>query len=255
MSGDDAATRPLDYSVVTITYNEAENIGALIEAIASVLRPTGKSFEIIVVDDESPDGTAEVVRRKSALVPEARLIERHGERGIGSAYFHGIRASRGRCVATMDADFSHHPDVLPRLFASAEEGALSLGSRFLRRGDFITLWYRVRVTRGINFWHRHFLRTGLCDHTNGFMAIRRDVLDRLIGEGESMGMPPFSRVLYVLPLVVCSMRLGISIRETAARYIFRTKGVTKIRFLRGVVLLFEEWRDSVLLKPHARRKT
>lgn len=244
---------PVDFSVVTITYNEAEVITSFLDAVASALRPLKRSFEIIVVDDESPDGTARVVEQKALSLPEVRLVVRRGERGIGSAYLHGIRASRGRFVSTMDADFSHPPDRLPALFATAEEGTLALGSRFLRPGDFQTHAIRSVVTGSINAWHRIFLATGVKDHTNGFLAVSRETLDRLLESSGRAGMEPFGRILYQLPLVVAARREGIPIREIEARYIFRQTGETKIPFLRGVRLLGEEWWDSVRLFPHRRR--
>jgi hypothetical protein len=86
------------------------------------------------------------------------------------------------------------------------------------------------------------------------MAVRRDQLEAMLEEGTVIRFEPFTRILYVLPLVVLAGRLGLPIRETPARYVFRTEGETKIRFWRGVVLLIEEWWDSILLKPSCRRR-
>ena len=149
----------------------------------------------------------------------------------------------------MDADFSHPPDRIPALLAAAEKGALTLGSRFLRRGDFVTRWYRYLPTRGINLWHRLFLRTNLADHTNGFLAVPRALLDRLLEEGDRVGHPPFDRILYALSLSIFAMRRGIPVCEIPARYVFRTHGETKIRIGRGLLLLLEEWVDSIRLFP------
>jgi dolichol-phosphate mannosyltransferase len=242
----------IETSVVTITYNEAENIEEFIRATAAMLRDRGKPFEIIVVDDESPDGTAAIVEHTSRTVPEARVVVRRGERGIGSAYLHGIRASQGRYVVTMDADLSHPPDRLNEILTLAESGSIALGSRFTRHGDFVTHWYRGVVTRGINLWHRVFLGTGLHDHTNGYMAVARGDLERVLEEGDRIRIRPFDRILYVLPIVVLAGRLGFPIREVAAKYVFRTHGETKIPILRGVKLLWEEWTDSLRLRPHVR---
>ena len=242
-------TRLIDYSVVTATYNEAQNISALLSAITGALEPTGRTYEIVVVDDNSPDGTGDIVQAATGKNSNIRLVTRVGERGIGPAYLHGIRHSMGNVVCTMDADFSHPPASLPQLLSAAEDGSLVLGSRFLRKGDFDTLWYRVLPTRSINMWHRWLLRTGLHDHTNGYLACRRDTMDRLLAEGARLGVRPFDRTLYGLILATLAKRFRIPAKEVAAKYVFRTQGETKIKFGTGVLLLFEEWFDSLRLVP------
>ena len=239
----------VDYSLITVTYNEAENIQDFLRAVASAVRPLGKSFEIVVVDDNSPDGTGKLVAALRDEIPEVRLIVRSNERGIGSAYLRGVKESCGRVLATMDADFSHPPAALPELLSAADQGALVLGSRFLRSGDFDTLWYRFFPTRIINMWHRVLLNTSLNDHTNGYIAIPREVLDNQLAEGKRRGIPPFDRILYGLVLVALARRSQVPVEEIPAKYIFRTRGETKIRFGRGVLLFFEEWLDSLRLLP------
>lgn len=242
-----APEQEIAYSVITATLNEAENILELIAAITMQLRGMGRPFEIIVVDDDSADGTAEMVRACSVGNPHVRLVSRTGARGIGSAYLHGIEHSRGAVVCTMDADFSHPPEMLPQLLEAADRGLLVLGSRFLRRGDLQTLWYRWAPTRVANLWHSVVLRSGVRDHTNGYMAIRREALDRLLTAGESIGIRPFDRILYCLALVALARKAGLPITEVPAKYVFRKRGETKIRFARGVRLFFYEWGDSVFL--------
>lgn len=239
----------IDYSVITATYNEAENISTLLSAITDALEPAQRSYEIVVVDDNSPDGTGSIVQAAMQKDNRIRLVSRVNERGIGPAYLHGIRHSNGKVVCTMDADFSHPPASLPDLLAAAEDGSLVLGSRFLRKGDFDTLWYRVLPTRTINIWHRWLLHTGLYDHTNGYVACRRDSLDRLLAEGTRLGVRPFDRTLYGLILTTLARRFEIPVKELPAKYIFRTQGETKIKFGAGVLLLFEEWLDSLRLVP------
>ena len=98
-------------------------------------------------------------------------------------------------------------------------------------------------------WHRILLSTELNDHTNGYLAAPRRILDRLLLEGDRRGVAPFERILYGLILVALARRIGVPVKELPAKYIFRTKGETKIRFGRGVVLFFEEWLDSLRLLP------
>jgi dolichol-phosphate mannosyltransferase len=247
--GDAIAFMPLAYSIVTATYNEAENIADFLRAVAAAVRPLSPSFEIIVVDDNSPDGTGAIVRQLDD-VPEARLITRTDERGIGSAYLRGLKEARGRLVSAMDADFSHPPSALPALLTAADTGALAIGSRFLRASDFDTLWYRYLPTRSINLWHRGLLRTRVHDHTNGFIALPKPVLELLLKEADRIGIRPFDRILYQLVLITIARRMGLTVKELPAKYVFRTRGQTKIRFLRGLKLLWEEWMDSLRLAPY-----
>lgn len=253
MSSSNASSLHPEISVVTITFNEADVIHDFLMAVCGFMRGAGKPFEVVVVDDESPDGTGFIVEAVSREFPEVRLVTRIGRRGIGSAYWHGIEKSRGKIVVTMDADFSHPPDRIMELARHAAPGHLAIGSRFLRRGDFSSRWYRVLPTRSINLWHRMFLRSAAHDHTNGFLAVNRDTLRRLIDEAGACGIMPFDRVLYGLSLVVFARRLGITVVEVPTPYIFRTKGETKIRILPGVRLLVEEWLDSLALAPHRKK--
>lgn len=238
---------PVDYSVITATLNEAENIVELIRAIILQLAPLEKTFEIIVVDDNSSDGTATLVRDLSVAHPHVKLVIRSDAQGIGSAYLTGIQHSIGRVVCTMDADFSHPPEMLPQLFEAADQNFLVLGSRFLRRGDFDTLWYRWLPTRFANLWHGLVLRSGIRDHTNGYMAMKREALQRLLDAGGALGVRPFDRILYCLALVALAKRTDQRIVELPTKYVFRTRGETKIKFGRGVRLFFFEWADSLLL--------
>lgn len=245
--GADADGRRIAYSIVTATLNEAENIRELIEVISSQLDRLGSPYEIIVVDDNSADGTAAIVRQCAAGNPAVKLIVRTSARGIGSAYLCGIEHAKGAVVCTMDADFSHPPDTLPQLLEAADRGVLAFGSRFLRRGDLDTLWYRWAPTRLANLWHSIVLRSGVRDHTNGYMAIRKENLERLLAVGRATGVRPFDRVLYCLALVALARKTSQPIVEVPAKYVFRTRGKTKIRFARGVRLFFYEWADSLFL--------
>jgi dolichol-phosphate mannosyltransferase len=238
---------PVEYSVITATLNEAENIIELVEAVTAELTSTGRSFEIIVVDDNSSDGTAALVSDYSSRSPHVRLVFRSSAQGIGSAYDCGIQNSTGRVICTMDADFSHPPGSLTRMLAAADQGALVLGSRFLRRGDFDTLWYRWFPTRFANLWHSFVLRSDVKDHTNGYVAIQRGELEALLEAGRSLNVRPFDRILYGLALVALARRTRRPIVELPAKYIFRTRGETKIKLGRGVRLFFFEFADSLRL--------
>lgn len=241
------APRP-DVSVVTITYDEAENIGPLIDALRGAFAAAGARGEIVVVDDESPDGTAAVVEAYARRFPEVRLIVRRGERGIGSAYWRGVEEARGEVVVTMDADFSHPPDRLGALLSVARGGAFVSGSRLITGGFFNTSWYRLVGTKTLNVWLYYFLRLGVWDHTNGYLAARTEDLRRVTAAARSVGVDPFGRALYGFSVFAFARRLGFQVVEVPAPYIFRTRGETKIPFFAGVRMLVEDIAFSFRLR-------
>lgn len=170
---------PHDCIVIIPTYNERENIEALLPAILAYPR-----FEVLVVDDNSPDSTGQIVRDMAAHEPRIKLLARPGKLGLGTAYLDGFRAALAagaHYIFEMDADFSHDPTYLPQLLAAAEaQYDLVIGSRYIKGGG-IRNWGPVRqfISRGGNFYARAILWTPLSDATSGFRCYRREVLERL----------------------------------------------------------------------------
>ena len=133
-------------SVVVPTYNERENLPRLLEEVDRVLRSRGVSYEVVVVDDDSPDGTwrvAEELARERGL--PVRVVRRLGERGLGSAIARGLREARGRYIVVMDADLQHPPEAIPRLLEEARRSGVDLvvASRYARGGG-VEGWSRAR---------------------------------------------------------------------------------------------------------------
>lgn len=228
-----------DLSIVTITYNEKDNIGELIDSLQSEFKNNSIKGEIIVVDDNSPDGTAAIVKEKQKEMDNLSIIERAKKLGIGSAYFTGISHAKGEVVITMDADFSHPPSALQVLYNEAKNGKVVSGSRYLTNLDFHTKWYRFIGTSLLNKWLKLLFHVGINDHTNGYLAIRKKDLDYLLNEMEMLNIFPFEKILYGVPIFIFAKHLNIPIVEVQAKYIFRTSGVTKINTVDGVMLLVE----------------
>ena len=170
-------------SVVLPTYNERDNIARLIEELAAVL---DTPFECIVVDDDSPDGTAEVVVNLSKRIPGVvRLICRKNERGLTSAIQRGIDESLGEIIVWMDCDLSMPPAKIPELVHPIISGHydVSVGSRFVRGGQAcyeasngLAVFVQKCATRLLNSMLRLFSGAKFCDWTSGFIAIRREVI-------------------------------------------------------------------------------
>jgi dolichol-phosphate mannosyltransferase len=169
-------------SVVLPTYNERDNIGPLIQALLSQVR---EPVEVWVVDDDSPDGTWQVVQALAEEDPRVHLLRRVGERGLTSAIAAGIAASRGDMVVWMDCDFSMPPEAVPHLVAALEGADVAVGSRYVRGGrDVGHSWMARAFSRAINLFASLLLGWGVRDYTSGFIAARRGVLERIPLRGD-----------------------------------------------------------------------
>jgi dolichol-phosphate mannosyltransferase len=163
------------------TYNERDNIGPMVAALGDVLRDGDR---VLVIDDNSPDGTGELADGLARELPFVDVLHRERKEGLGPAYIAGFRralADDTELVLEMDCDFSHSPADVPRLIAAAEAGAdLVLGSRYVRGGG-VGNWGLVRraISRGASLYTGLFLQMHVKDPTGGFKCFRRGVLEAL----------------------------------------------------------------------------
>jgi len=168
---------PTDRCLVVVpTYDEAENIDRLLDAV----RRAVPGADVLVVDDNSPDGTAALVARRSDFAEQVWLLERPGKAGLGSAYRAGFAwglAHGYDRIAQMDADLSHPPERLPALFAALDDADVAVGSRYVTDGGVEHwAWQRRLLSWAGNLYVRLVLGTGVRDNTAGFKAFRRDAL-------------------------------------------------------------------------------
>ncbi len=174
-----AVVKNPDVSVVLPTYNERENLKTLLPKIIKNLKGHG-SFEILIVDDSSPDGTADFVR--SYPDKRVRLLLRPKKEGLGKAYMDGFRKAHGRTIIGMDADHSHDPKDIPRLLGAIDGGAdVAVGSRYSMGGK-IPNWsiYRRTVSKGANLLAKSCLDIPSPDCTGAFRAFRAEWLHKKI---------------------------------------------------------------------------
>jgi dolichol-phosphate mannosyltransferase len=163
------------------TYNERENLARMIEALAGVLR---EGDRVLVIDDNSPDGTGAIADELAAKHAFVSVLHRERKEGLGRAYIDGFQhvlAGDAELVLELDCDFSHNPQDVPRLIAAAEDGAdLVLGSRYVPGGG-VRNWGLARqlISRGGSLYTALFLHMGVKDPTGGFKCFRRAVLERL----------------------------------------------------------------------------
>jgi dolichol-phosphate mannosyltransferase len=166
--------------LVLPTYNEAGNIEAFVEAVLPKLPPTAR---VLVVDDNSPDGTGEIADRLAAQHEAVTVLHRPHKEGLGPAYIAGFRRALGEgagLVLEMDSDFSHDPAYLPRLLEAGGRADLAIGSRYVSGGG-VGDWSALRkaISRGGSAYARLVLGVRVRDLTGGFKCFRREVLEAI----------------------------------------------------------------------------
>jgi len=209
--------------IVIPTYNEAENIEALIKAIFAL---NINDLEIIVVDDNSPDNTAKEVEKLTDRYP-IHLIKRRAKLGIGSAYIAGFKKAlslNAEYIFEMDADFSHNPKDIPRMLEAVQSADLVIGSRKIHRGKIEGWnWRRKFMSDGAMWFSRFFLRLKAKDVTAGFRVFRRKVLVKLnLDKIKSNGYAFQEELLYR------TQKLGFVIKEIPVIFVDRQKGQSKL---------------------------
>jgi len=175
-----AAPGSSDAWVILPTYNEAENLERIVSAVLQQLRDSGR---VLVVDDNSPDGTGEIADRLAASNESVSVLHRPRKEGLGPAYlagFHVALDGGAQRIVEMDADFSHDPAYLPKLIGAAEHYDLVIGSRYVPGGG-VTEWGPVRrfISRGGSSYARVALGLPIRDLTGGFKCFRREVLETI----------------------------------------------------------------------------
>ena len=230
-----------DSIVIIPTYNEKENMEKIIRAVFSL----DKCFHILVIDDGSPDGTATIVKKlqKEEFGDRLFLIERQGKQGLGTAYITGFKWALQRqyeYVFEMDADFSHNPNDLPRLYAAChDDGAdVAVGSRYVS-GVNVVNWPMGRVL--MSYFASKYVRivTGISvnDTTAGFVCYRRRVLNTI-----DLDKIRFKGYAFQIEMKYTAYKIGFKIKEVSVIFVNRREGTSKMRWhiLGGFV-----WRHEI----------
>jgi dolichol-phosphate mannosyltransferase len=211
--------------LVLPTYNEAANVAAIVGAAQEHLPDDAR---VLVVDDNSPDGTGRIADRLAAADGRIEVLHRAGKEGLGPAYIAGFRralAGGADYVLQMDADFSHDPADLPRLLSVVKEGAdLALGSRYVPGGE-VTDWGLLRriVSRGGSLYAGAVLGIDPLDLTGGFKCHRRRVLETIdLGAVRSKGY------VFQVEMTYRTLRAGFTVREVPIRFRERQAGESKM---------------------------
>jgi dolichol-phosphate mannosyltransferase len=209
------------------TYNEAENIEPLVRAVLPQLESTGLEHTVLIVDDNSPDGTGEIADRLAAETERVRVLHRPHKEGLGRAYLAGFEvalAEGAELILEMDSDFSHDPADLPRLIAAAGAADLALGSRYVPGGGVLD-WGIVRraLSRGGSAYARLLLGVPVHDLTGGFKCFHRHVLETIDLKGVHADGYGFQ-----IELTYRAVRAGFTVTEVPITFRERRVGRSKM---------------------------
>ncbi|CAH1406054.1 unnamed protein product [Nezara viridula] len=231
------------YSILLPTYNERENLPIIIWLIDQYLRKKDYNFEIIIIDDGSPDGTLEVAKELQKIYGEDVILLRPREKklGLGTAYVHGIKHASGNFIIIMDSDLSHHPKFIPKFIEKQKEGNFDVisGSRYINGGG-VSGWdfKRKLVSRGANFLTQLLLRPGASDLTGSFRLYKKDVLEKLISSCISKGY------VFQMEMIIRARQFNYTIGEVPITFVDRVYGESKlggseiVQFAKGLFYLF-----------------
>ena len=221
----------MDKLVIIPTYNEKENIIAILQAVLSL----PGEFHVLVVDDSSPDQTADLVREFSLSFPGRLFLEeRKGKGGLGTAYIHGFKWALKRNYAfifEMDADFSHNPNDLIRLYQACAQGQadLAVGSRYVKGGGVINWPFsRILLSKGASLYTRLLTKMRVMDPTAGFVCYRSAVL-----AGINLDRIRFVGYAFQIEMKFAAWQLGFKIKEVPIIFQDRTRGSSKIN--KGII--------------------
>lgn len=226
-----------DVSIILPTFNERDNIVDLIEAIQVELAETGWNYEVLVMDDSSPDGTADVVRDAFAISTgesagviagggSVRLHVRDHDKGLANSIRDGLERAAGKTLVVMDTDFNHDPAMIPQMVDFLRYYDLVIGSRFVMRGGMEdTMRYYASFI--YNFFIRLLFHTQIQDNLSGFFAIRQQRLFELESK--------FNKIFYgygdyFIRLLILAWRSDWRILEVPVFYILRRHGDSKTGF-------------------------
>jgi dolichol-phosphate mannosyltransferase len=221
----------LEKLLIIPTYNERENVAAIIGKVFSMQQ----NFHILIIDDNSPDGTGAIVKEMiNDYKGKLFLEERKGKQGLGTAYIFGFRwaLARGyRYIFEMDCDFSHNPEELNKLYEACKFGGadVAVGSRYVRGGN-IENWPRSRValSKGASVYTRLITFMPVKDPTAGFICYNRDVLEAI-----NLDQITFVGYAFQIEMKFATWKLGFKIREVPITFIDRKFGNSKMN--KGIV--------------------
>ncbi|KAH6680209.1 family 2 glycosyl transferase [Halenospora varia] len=214
------------YSVILPTYNERRNLPIIVWLLNESFTKNKLDFEIVIVDDASPDNTAEVAEQLQKVYPGRVILkQRTGKLGLGTAYVHGLQFASGNFVIIMDADFSHHPKFIPEMIRTqaTKDYDIVTGTRYAGNGG-VYGWdlKRKLVSKGANIFADTFLRPGVSDLTGSFRLYKKNVLQEVVAKVQSKGY------VFQMELMVLAKSMGYTVAEVPISFVDRVYGDSKL---------------------------
>ncbi|XP_017288960.1 dolichol-phosphate mannosyltransferase subunit 1 [Kryptolebias marmoratus] len=231
------------YSVLLPTYNERENLPLIVWLLVKYFGESDHDYEIIIIDDGSPDGTQEVAEQLQKIYGKDKILLRPRAKklGLGTAYIHGMKHATGNFIIIMDADLSHHPKFIPQFIEKQKEGDYDLvsGTRYKGTGG-VYGWdlRRKLISRGANFLTQVLLRPGASDLTGSFRLYKKKVLESLVERCVSKGY------VFQMEMIVRARQLSYTVGEVPISFVDRVYGESKlggneiVSFVKGLLTLF-----------------
>lgn len=217
--------------VIIPTYNEKENVANILRAVFDLQ----KDFHVLVIDDGSPDGTAQIVKDLQLVYTNQLFLEeRKGKLGLGTAYIHGFRwalKNQYRFIFEIDADFSHNPKDLNRLYEACkfQKADVAVGSRYVKGGGVKNWpWERIALSKGASIYTRLITWMPVKDPTAGFVCYKKEVLESI-----NLDSIRFVGYAFQIEMKYAAWKLGFTIKEVPIIFQDRTYGISKMN--KGIV--------------------
>ena len=231
------------YSILLPTYNEKDNLPLIVWLIDKTLTEHDVQYEIIIIDDGSPDGTQDVAKQLIQIYGEDKILlkPRAKKLGLGTAYVHGMQFASGDFIVIMDADLSHHPKFIPDFIALQKKHNCDVvsGTRYVGNGGVYGWDFKRKlISRGANFVTQMLLRPGASDLTGSFRLYRKEVLLKLIESCVSKGY------IFQMEMIIRAREYNFTIGEVPISFVDRFYGESKLggneiyQFVKGLLYLF-----------------
>ncbi|XP_070574177.1 dolichol-phosphate mannosyltransferase subunit 1-like [Ptychodera flava] len=231
------------YSVLLPTYNERENLPIIVWLLVRSFKQSGYDYEVIIIDDGSPDGTLEVAQELERIYGSDKIVLRPRPRklGLGTAYVHGMKHATGNYIIIMDADLSHHPKFIPEFIEKQKEKSYDIisGTRYVGSGGVYGWDFRRKlISRTANFIAQFLLRPGASDLTGSFRLYKKSVLQKLVDSCVSKGY------VFQMEMLVRANQLGFTLGEVPITFVDRVYGESKlggseiVQYVKGLLYLF-----------------
>jgi dolichol-phosphate mannosyltransferase len=231
------------YSVILPTYNERENLPIIFFLIDKYLSKASLEYEVVIVDDSSPDGTLSVAKAIQESFGERKvtIVSRKGKLGLGTAYAAGLKASKGDRIILMDADLSHHPKFIPEMVRQMDQNGVDIvtGSRYIPGGG-VYGWdlFRKLTSRTANFLADFLLNPKVSDLTGSFRLYERKTLEHILPLITCTGYA------FQMEIIVRARNCGMEVSEVPISFVDRIYGESKLGtkeillYLKGLMHLF-----------------